>query len=266
VQPTESADAPRLPPDARPCAGPDEDGDGYGDACDNCPTIANPDQKNVGESNIGKNPDVLGDACDPRPADEGDRIVLAEFFNDGLPPGFVLDQAALAVPGAIRVGTTTGVGNISFNSAIAEFTRAEFTFRVQAASATAEQWSGLNIYQVETNMFTPGIFASGVWNMDMSSLNFFARQRVGQVDKKGELKQFIPTHIEPYKVDEQYRVSVDTAAGLGFNAIEVNTLRIGDAQGVTSTLQNPTLAPTAIMKLQSSQVVSDFQYIIVYAK
>ena len=58
--PTAVIDAPAITdtPDAPRCAGPDEDADGYPDLCDNCPSVANPDQAN-GDG------DDLGDACDP---------------------------------------------------------------------------------------------------------------------------------------------------------------------------------------------------------
>jgi hypothetical protein len=58
----------------------DEDGDGVVDECDNCPSVSNANQANVGEVNAGTNADGVGDACDPRPASGGDSI----FFFDGM--------------------------------------------------------------------------------------------------------------------------------------------------------------------------------------
>ena len=55
----------------------DEDGDGLVDECDNCPTVANANQADVGE---GGSADGVGDACDPRPNAGGDSI----FFFDGM--------------------------------------------------------------------------------------------------------------------------------------------------------------------------------------
>jgi len=61
-------------PDA--CTGHDEDGDGVPDACDNCPTVKNPDQANVQETMAGATADEVGDACDPNPMAGGDRIAM----------------------------------------------------------------------------------------------------------------------------------------------------------------------------------------------
>jgi hypothetical protein len=61
----------------------DEDGDGIADSCDNCPTVANADQADVGEVNVGGSADGVGDACDPRPAGGGDSILLFDPFTSG---------------------------------------------------------------------------------------------------------------------------------------------------------------------------------------
>jgi hypothetical protein len=58
----------------------DEDGDGVVDECDNCPSLANANQANLGEVNNGVGADGVGDACDPRPNAAGDSI----FFFDGI--------------------------------------------------------------------------------------------------------------------------------------------------------------------------------------
>jgi len=88
------ADAAPPPPDADGGPGPidvrdsgptcwgtpsthDEDGDGLVDECDNCPSVSNPSQADIGEGATG---DGVGDACDPRPNAAGDSI----FFFDGM--------------------------------------------------------------------------------------------------------------------------------------------------------------------------------------
>lgn len=84
VKMTVDADA-GIKPDAG-CVGStthDEDGDDVVDSCDNCPTVANSNQADIGEVNAGGSPDGVGDACDPRPAAGGDSVLLFDPFTSG---------------------------------------------------------------------------------------------------------------------------------------------------------------------------------------
>lgn len=99
--PVVKMDAP-LPPDASSAA--DIDGDGVENTTDNCPMYSNPGQGNedgdplgdpcdpcpIDPANPPVDPDADGvsDICDPRPATAGDRIVLFEGFNAGVPSGW----------------------------------------------------------------------------------------------------------------------------------------------------------------------------------
>jgi hypothetical protein len=103
---------PDLPPDRpTPTCPPttDEDGDGFGDACDNCPADSNPDQANVGEINAGAAADGLGDVCDPRPTQGGDALVFFDGFS-----GSTLDPAWVAKEGE-RSDFSLAGGNLVFN-------------------------------------------------------------------------------------------------------------------------------------------------------
>ncbi len=63
----------------KPVSSPDSDGDGYSDADDNCPDIANADQKDANNNGIG-------DACDSASDTDGDGYndqLETEYFNAG---------------------------------------------------------------------------------------------------------------------------------------------------------------------------------------
>jgi hypothetical protein len=84
-------------------SGPDADGDEVVDAEDNCVDVANPNQSDEDDDELGDacdpcptieavqpdgDGDGVGDACDPNPAIGGDEIILFDGF-----PGEVLDTA-----------------------------------------------------------------------------------------------------------------------------------------------------------------------------
>ncbi len=56
----------------------DEDSDQVGDVCDNCPSVSNPEQTD----SDGDGGDGVGDACDPRPDDDGDSIAFFDGFTE----------------------------------------------------------------------------------------------------------------------------------------------------------------------------------------
>ena len=99
--------------------GPDEDGDSIADACDNCPSEANPDQANTRDG------DRVGDECDPRPDDDGDTIAYFEGFatdGEGPPQGWAeavgssLDNATYRTEGGALISEATERPNILYLS------------------------------------------------------------------------------------------------------------------------------------------------------
>ncbi|NVB77038.1 MAG: hypothetical protein HOV81_01465 [Kofleriaceae bacterium] len=77
--------------------GQDSDGDGIADATDDCPAVANVDQRDhdddgrgdacdtcphLADSDADSDADGVGDACDPHPTEAGDRIAFFEGFYD----------------------------------------------------------------------------------------------------------------------------------------------------------------------------------------
>jgi hypothetical protein len=91
--PTGGGDGVDAPPTVDPHL--DSDGDGIVDVSDNCPAVANPEQRDHDSDGRGDVCDVcphlpdtgadadgdgVGDACDPHPTTPGDRIALFEGF------------------------------------------------------------------------------------------------------------------------------------------------------------------------------------------
>ena len=96
-----------------PCAhaiGHDEDGDGYDDACDVCPQVADPDQADVLETSDGGAPDGVGDACDPNPTEPGDVLLVFDGFGgDAIGAGWSFTTGTWSVDDdALVQGQTVG--------------------------------------------------------------------------------------------------------------------------------------------------------------
>ena len=87
--------------DASACGTFDEDGDGIPNRCDNCPSVANPDQADTTELAIGLSADGVGDACDPHPTLE-DRIAFFDGF-DVASPQWTLDANSTISHGQLHL-------------------------------------------------------------------------------------------------------------------------------------------------------------------
>jgi hypothetical protein len=133
------------PPDAsRLCGGHDEDGDGVGDACDNCPTIPNADQANDGELDAGDAADVVGDACDPRPAIGGDYLGWIDVFTSDTTGDYAtLGDVMWDGADGLLLGDDgpDGIGAISFEAA-PQFGRVHWHAQRLTASTTEPSYYG----------------------------------------------------------------------------------------------------------------------------
>jgi hypothetical protein len=91
----------------------DSDGDGYGDASDNCPTVYNPDQ-------IDSDFDGHGDACDCAPFDATAFAIPAEIGGVALAADKVTISWTSAVPssgsGTVHDVTRGDIGSFPINA------------------------------------------------------------------------------------------------------------------------------------------------------
>jgi len=122
--------------------GADSDGDGILDGVDNCPFVANHDQRDfdgdlrgdacdvcphIVETGADFDHDGVGDACDPRPMDPGDRIAFFDGFYsmntwtavEG-PPTWKIDNGKLHQPNAAGIYQLVRPANPAPNNVFVE--------------------------------------------------------------------------------------------------------------------------------------------------
>ncbi len=110
------------------CGGHDEDGDGIGDVCDDCPTDADPAQAD-GDG------DGVGDACDPNPGTAGDKLVRFEPHDGQAGYDQFVSQWQLTYE-TLVLGSLTDVGQAHFTMPV-DATQIEIRFTVMDASSDA---------------------------------------------------------------------------------------------------------------------------------
>lgn len=111
----------------------DHDGDGKGDVCDLCPHLAN-------ASDPDTDSDGVGDACDPHPSTAGDQRVLFEGFYDATSIStWTQGGGTWAVAnGALSQSSTNGGTSITIPGAV---TRANITVGVTLGAASMTMFS-----------------------------------------------------------------------------------------------------------------------------
>ncbi|MDB4960188.1 MAG: hypothetical protein JWP01_187 [Myxococcales bacterium] len=250
VDPADGALAELEPPPG--CEGPDEDGDRWPDACDNCPVDPNSDQHDLGEDEAGEIADGVGDACDPRPALAGDFIGLVEMHNDEGAYN-LYDAYSLSGTGALRLGSLTGPGSASYVSP-PRVTRVDTTYTI-VDSSNLLQWMGVwtdngpNDSMFLESTWQPGLPAS-VWRIKESSSS---GDRYS-TDISGPLR---------LGAGQRFRVVGDTERVSGTDQKLTWTDRVtGTSVSTSLALQIPRFNSGF---LEGYRAIVDFEYFVTYA-
>lgn len=245
-------------PDAPGCTmvgSPDEDADGVVDACDNCIVTPNPSQANVGEIEAGNAADALGDACDPRPAESGDRIGLVALdmgASDVQPFG----TYSYPGNGALRMGSTDpdGVGGANYE-VFRPITRLEMKLR-PVETANLDRWAGIWYYNAPGGL---GVFAHGVYNPPQTSAVFWIKQQQPAMDTFSDGFDVAPPFVAP----QDYTITVDTERVTG-GAHRMTTRRSDGQQGTV--MLAISIPPTTSGFIEAYRMIVDVAYFVVYTE
>lgn len=240
--------------DAQRCPGPDEDADGWSDGCDNCVTEPNPDQVDIGEVNAGEQADGVGDACDPRPAQPGDYIALAEL-HDSADAYTLFGTTSLPGNGALRLGALDGAGSATFVSP-ATMTRTAFAYTVIAASDQV-QWAGV----WTNNSGAEALFFESAWDSVQPTAVF----RIKELRATGTPDRYSSFATGPttFTAGARYRIFADT------DRITGGDHRMTVTDRATELTQSTTLAVEIPRVdsgyLEANRMIVDIDYMVIYA-
>jgi hypothetical protein len=235
-------------PDAKlACAGHDEDGDGYGDACDVCPVDPDPDQAD-------RDGDGVGDACDPFPDEPGDFLARFEPNVDEASSGYAAYYQVRSFGNdALRLGEVADFGQAHFTMP-ANATRLAIAFTVVDRGTTETHYGGVwYSQQCDDNTCRAALFASIA--QDPMGPSFF------------DLKEQTETadHYSPNLFDATDEVGqhehfvVTTAAATGGDDI----LAI---DGLGTTQFTVEIARGAYGFLEARNMIVDFDYLAIWSR
>ncbi len=247
-------DAPLLDEELPPavpagCTGPDEDGDGWPNACDTCLVDRDPFHRD-GDG------DGVGDVCDPRPAIPGDYAALADPFDSNL--GLYTFNGTTSYPpnaSGLQLGSATAEGQANFTTPMT-VTRLDFAVRVIVPTA-AIQWFGvwLDVGGTRDKVFSNGYFDPG----DTFRSFHLKEQTSPSIDR------FSPYIFGPpgFAAGESFRIVTDTDLVTG-GAWRLTVTDLGSQVKQTSDLAI-TIPHRTRGFLESQRMIVGFRYIVIYA-
>ncbi len=226
-----------------PCNGHDEDGDGYPDVCDNCPTIPNADQAD-------RDGDAVGDACDPRPDTPGDRI---EFFSAHDTPDARYDLEGVTSWGddVLRLGSLTDFGQ-AFVTLTGIPSRLEARLTVVESSAV-DQWMGF-WYDWDGSNDNIEVFAQVEWDSATG-----VQETLKQQDPAEQSSPPLDV-TQTFSAGQQFAEVVQTAQ----DAMSPDVLTVTDSVGIRTTSFNVTIPRASSAYLEVANLVADISFFIIY--
>lgn len=242
-------------PDVPPgCGGPDEDADGWPNACDNCVTEPNPDQRDRGELDAGALADGVGDACDPRPGLAGDYVALAELHDDAMTAYTLFNATSFPGNGALRIGALDGMGSATY-AAAAQVTRVDSAYTIVDGSSDQIHWMG-----VWGEAGTDAVFLEAAYDPAGSLDPVF---RIKEQRPNGDRYSPDILHAPRFAAGQRFRVVGDSALATGgAYRLSVTDRILGSTNTTTLALQFPWAAGGY---LEANRIVVDFEYLVVYA-
>lgn len=252
-------DAPSADARVAPCTGPDEDSDGFPNACDNCPTEPNADQRDELEIMAGVAADGVGDACDPRPAESGDSVFMFDAFAVRDDDRYTYYGTTAYVDDSLRlglVGGASGEGQAFFAIPLT-VTRVDTAFTVVEHSPTAVQWVG--VWTDISSDDEQKIFNEAALKPSDGNTLIRIKEDTGSVDRYST--DIMETGA--WKVGKSYRMIVDPASATdGSYTLSVSI----DGGAVRQTSIDIVIPRGDRAFLESEEMVSDFAYVIVYQR
>jgi hypothetical protein len=238
------------------CVGHDEDGDGFPDACDVCPSVADPDQRDLGEIMAGNAADGVGDACDPRPTLSGDYIAFAAMHASGNDASqYDSPFGAMSwTNDALRLGSANGDSELHY-ALPTQMTRLELAATIVDVGGV-DQWFGA-WYDGEG---TEAVFASGSYDSSMGdTVGNFALEQDSDTTGVSLSASYLAQAI--FETGQHFDIVVETALATG----TTDLMSITDTTGVHTVSLAIDIPLVLRGYLETNQIVVDFEHLVIYA-